>query len=675
MDMVDAPTIDSEWAIRNRTDQSLFGDNEHKFDMNIPTGISGNSLGLYGVEADDEDTRGYRSYNTIISNVHETFVTALKCVFKLYQAYIKFKSIDTTKYSEAENEYKDQLDKNPYTLLNQATRYGVTKQIASKITDRKDCSDSKFDDFGFREFFEMYKANFPNTDICFALIKDFYIEEIAKLRFNLEQSPMAHGLRFNIENTTEFPENGKIYVAPNVKFKVRPRLISVIKSTTNDTLPNCEYKILLDFNSIVDCIVRSWSLKVPDQLPEGQIAGENDIDEFVNQQLVNMGNLAEKVTRKICLELIDVSHNVKGNWCHFVNKYMCSYDKLIDKNDAIINLERKLDYLLKEERQTSITTSKHEILSNIYEYINTGNCDVDNFIIHMNNASSDEGKEYEHMAAVMFLKAFMHHFEDAVELVVNSTTGNIWSIYDYSREFNRVYNYDDLLSHVNRISDYITRDFYITIINESRKMYLCNTDDRKLKNGENAGFIYSKLKRNVITQLAASLLVVNDLDKKRSLLTLEKFNNSSEKIKRRVITDIQYFTKNILNSIKYICNESGVVLTHHYFNTISEVPNITDMFRYCENYTNISARNRSGFNTAFGTILKTYMKNALIGNDTERCDCQENIGRITSYDSVDLACRYAGCRSVTGCGCDMFNSIISRLCQEGIYDDVINGWD
>ena len=93
----------------------------------------------------------------------------------------------------------------------------------------------------------------------------------------------------------------------------------------------------------------------------------------------------------------------------------------------------------------------------------------------------------------------------------------------YAKEFDKKYNYNELLIQTTKIDDYNLRDFYKLIINESiTNSSFYYIENYRLKNGERETFLVSKAKRCVACYMLGFMMTIKRLMDYMSLLGFKK---------------------------------------------------------------------------------------------------------------------------------------------------------
>jgi hypothetical protein len=353
----------------------------------------------------------------------------------------------------------------------------------------------------------------------------------------------------------------------------------------------------------------SWLMnncKLPDELPELLDSGETVRDEYIRSVLGEYVNFGEKIARRIVMEIYDMSYNISGNWRHFLQKFIGSYNKLLVSNPDTMNLVTKVNYFANfssshiDPRMAKETDStNHETFENIFKYINDDYSSIaydDQFINQMFAAISDYSSSNKeefilHQASILFRKTFTVFFENAVLINFYRKYGNnghyskSMEMCSYTREFYRPYDFGDLLRKASSISDYNIRDFIQTIISEFKSCRNSIYDPGKLANGEYMFFMYSKLSRKLWMELSNLLIFTSKLI--GMMEQTKPVRDTDIKLYEKVSKTVNDFAEfaygtlvNMISEARYIPGQFTVGYRAWNF----DLPHLTKIIKYCSYY-------------------------------------------------------------------------------------------
>ena len=528
----------------------------------------------------------HMSYNDIIDAVNRCVESGAGIIWDTYQQFIKVKSANPEKYKEAICEMKNINSESLFsvfdTRINNLTKNKKLKEGFIKdyyegadatcaVTDEEDLD-------CFRTFFINILHDNHNCDLPALLNNNDYLDEIAKLRFGLQN--IRSNFKFDVENCVEYTAHRPdcfYYTAElsSIAFKVKPYIKGISLTPGNsidNAVPTVDFKICIDMHKMITWLMNNC--KLPDELPELIESGEIVRDEYVRSVLGEYPSFAEKVARRIVMELFDTFYNVQGNWRRFIQKFIMSYNKLLTNPD-VENLVGKVNYFcnLSETHNDpkmiqESTFGNNELFGKMFELINDSYSYDDQFINQLFdslsfNSESNKGDFIINQAAVLFRKTFTVFFEDAVLFTIrrnysSNDNGNnnqhynkALSIQVYTREFYKGYNIGDLLEKASSISDYNIRDFIQTIITESKSCKNTIYDPGKMANGEYLFFMYSKLSRKIWMDLTNGLILASKLVgmMEQTKPRTEQDAKLHESIKRRVNSFAEFTYGTLLNML------------------------------------------------------------------------------------------------------------------------------
>jgi hypothetical protein len=596
----------------------------HPSDTSIPNVISSFKDGvdynydtgtLLYVNPEISAKKLYLSYNDFTDAVNRCIEAGAGIIWDAYQKFVKLKSANPDKYKEAIEEMVKINENSLYspfaTSLNNLTdNKKVKEELVNEYnkTNGIGTIDNPEDEVCFRKFIINILHDNHNSDIPAILNKNEYFDEIAKLRFGLQN--IKSNFRFDVENCIEYTAHRSdcFYSTSNlssIAFKVKPfieRISLTVGSSIYDSIPVVNYRVCLDMHKIISWLMNNC--KLPDELPEFLDSGETVRDEYIRSVLGEYVNFGEKIARRIVMEIYDMSYNISGNWRRFLQKFIGSYNKLLVSNPDTMNLVTKVNYFANfseshiDPRMAKETDSmNHETFENIFKYINKDYDTYDDqFINQMFTAISDYSDSNKeefilHQASILFRKTFTVFFENAI--LINfyrkyDSTGHYSKSIEmgsYTREFYRPYDFGDLLRKASSISDYNIRDFIQTIISEFKSCKNSIYDPGKLANGEYMFFMYSKLSRKLWMELSNLLILTSKLI--GMMEQTKPVRDSDIKLHNKVSKTVDDFAEfvygtlvNMISEARYVPNQFTVGFRAWKF----DLPHLTKILKYCSNY-------------------------------------------------------------------------------------------
>jgi len=578
-------------------------------DYNYETGT------LFYVNPEISAKKLYLSYNDFTDAVNRCIETGAGIIWDSYQKFVKLKSANPEKYKEAIEEMVKINDNSLYspftTSLNNLTdNKKVKEELVKEYTKSngmetiKDPADKEC----FRRFITNILLDNHNSDIPAILNKNEYFDEIAKLRFGLQN--IKSNFRFDVENCIEYTAHRSdcFFCTANlssIAFKIKPfieRISLTTGSSIYDSIPVVNYRVCIDMHKLITWMMNNC--KLPDELPEFIDSGETVRDEYIRSVLGEYVNLGEKIARRIVMEIYDMSYNISGNWRCFLQKFIGSYNKLLVTNPDTMNLVTKVNYFANfseshiDPRMAKETDSmNYETFENIFKYINKDyDSSDDQFINQMFTAISDYSDSNKeefilHQASILFRKTFTVFFENAILI-------NFYRRYDnnghysksiemgsYTREFYRPYDFGDLLRKASSISDYNIRDFIQTIISEFKSCKNSIYDPGKLANGEYMFFMYSKLSRKLWMELSNLLILTSKLI--GMMEQTKPVRDSDIKLHDKVSKTVNDFAEFVYGTLVNMISEARYVpgqFSVGYGSWKFDLPPLSKILKYCSNY-------------------------------------------------------------------------------------------
>ena len=601
----------------------------------------------------------YLSYNDFIDAVNRCIEAGAGIIWDSYQKFVKLKSANPEKYKEAIEEMEKINDNSLFSaFITSTNNLTDNKKLKKELVDEYNrnegiCEvDKSANDNCFRKFIMNILNDNHNSDIPAILNKNEYFDEIAKLRFGLQN--IKSNFRFDVENCIEYTAHRSdcfFYTAnlDSIAFKIKPfieKISLTVGSSIYDSIPVVNYRVCLDMHKIITWLMKNC--KLPDELPEFLDSGETVRDEYIRSVLGEYVNFGEKIARRIVMEIYDMSYNISGNWRHFLQKFICSYNKLLKSNPDILNLVTKVNYfgnlsnsLIDPNMFKETNSTNHEMFEHIFKYINQdyGTYD-DKFINQMFAAISDYSDSNKeefilHQASILFRKTFTVFFENAIlinfykECDNNGHYSKSIRMGSYTREFYRPYDFSDLLRKASSISDYNIRDFITTIISEFKSCKNDIYDPGKLSNGEYMFFMYSKLSRKLWMELSNLLILVSNLIGMMEQTKPVKHSDKKlhDKISKTVIEFSEFIYGTLVNMIteaRYIPGQFRVGYGSWKFN----LPHLTKILKYCSDYVKpVVSRDSHKMDQVVKDVLKQ--------SDNKSHNSILDDGFIVSYDVSD----------------------------------------
>ena len=503
----------------------------------------------------------YQSYSTIVSAVEAWFNSGLKT------AYASFDSIIKAKESNTEAFLKDVLLVSNSDILSDPNTF--MRHLVKNISEH-----------------DLNICGNINHDAM-----DANAHELESVLDSLVSDEQCHNslLHYKVENSYEIRPDPRLKISSireSLIFKIRPILKCILHSTLyedmSNLIPVCKYDVLLDYNSICNYCIGNATY--PNNIEE--IVDE---ETFINNNMYKFKGVINDISRKIILEIFDRISDISGNFDKFNSKTATLTRSILksELNDSVIN---KLRYLCRSTLSEELPgDSKYfndlfnkiddrNIFSEIYDRYKTndgfnpymGKYDDDIIINIINcNTMSNKGvnEKIENLCYIYYGFAFSHFFED--EVIYEYLDKSYYDGYDedniiehnkpiiYTREFDKKYNYNDLLIQTTKIDDYNLRDFYKLIINESIiKSSFYYIENYKLENGERESFLVSKAKRCVACYLLGFMMTIKRLMDYISLLESKKVKPDQSELCDKLYISIKTTINLYINMIKRLTSDA-----------------------------------------------------------------------------------------------------------------------
>lgn len=482
----------------------------------------------FGIIVDNFSKKVYEKYDTISNRVNRVMEVAFSIVYDLYHDWLDNKNAKKDDYEKLVSTW------NNYRLngyANQSNRNILTK----KAKDILDTEYKKATEENSSNSFSWYVKNIidfsPITDVGMSVFDkdEKYLTAISLLRNEFNKTTDYYDfIKFDVGGThNEFPfvKNTEFSLS-NVEsfaFKIIPSLTSISLFTSDsmkdNTIPQFDFTVVLDINRLIRSIISFYD---PSNLPEHLAEGENNKDVYIRNGMLKFKNCPEFFTRKIILEIFDNFSNVYGNWEHFIKKFKDTSDKMY-KDPFVANLVTKLTHF-------NMITPNLE--NNVFDFYSEfcHDDDVRYLSVYNDLIDSLNNDSVYHSEKNLFLTLFCHTFRT---FFTTGTSFNLSSyqngqieeikVYQYYKEFFAKYDTNALMLRTGSISDYNIRDFFQTIIKEGNGSHI-KPYQAKMSNGENAYFMFCKMRRNIWIDLTIScmfnvklLSLINECEKNPSV--------------------------------------------------------------------------------------------------------------------------------------------------------------
>ena len=503
----------------------------------------------------------YQSYSTIVSAVEAWFNSGLKT------AYAAFDSIIKAKESNTEAFLKNVLLVSNSVILSDPNAF--MRHLVKNISEH-----------------DLNICGNINHDAM-----DANAHELESVLDSLVSGEQNHNslLYYKVENSYEIRPDPRLKISSirqSLIFKIRPILKCILHSTLyndmSNLIPVCKYDVLLDYNSICNYCIGNATY--PNNIEE--IVDE---ETFINNNMYKFKGVINDISRKIILEIFDRITDISGNFDKFNSKTSTLTRSILksDLNNSVIN---KLRYLCRSTLSEELPgDSKYfndlfnkiddrNIFSEIYDrykandgfnpYLEKYTGDIIDNIINCNHAYYNGVKEkIENLCYIYYGFAFSHFFED--EVIYEYLDKSYYDGYDeddiiehnkpiiYAKEFDKKYDYNDLLIQTTKIDDYNLRDFYKLIINESitgSSFYYI--ENYRLKNGERETFLVSKAKRCVACYLLGFMMTIKRLMDYISLLESKKVEPKQSDLCDKLCISIKETIDLYANRIKRLTSDA-----------------------------------------------------------------------------------------------------------------------
>lgn len=336
-------------------------------------------------------------------------------------------------------------------------------------------------------------------------------------RYNDSQKIPLYGIENSYEIRPSTNRNSA-FVLDTIIFKIRPILKNINLGIDNKPIPVIDHlKVLYDYISICNfCLANSDFVKDVEEITTEEL--------FIENNIVKFNSVIQDLSKKIILEMFDRISDIYGNFDKFNDKLTCASRELRE-SDIYQNVLRKIEWMKKSNiNQTNPAESKTEIsqfnkifdenvLNTIFEnytnnyFDNDPNIEIPSTQYFDPSDSTICGVNEQVLGLLIYYYnyTFAHYFED--EVLVEYSKCNKFRTDDiiknnkdcyYTREFDKKYDFQDLLIQTSSIPDYNLRDFFQTIIKDTNKtsqFALFEWRKTGKNSNERESFLNSKYKR------------------------------------------------------------------------------------------------------------------------------------------------------------------------------------
>lgn len=522
----------------------------------------------------------YNNYSDIVSIVSDVFETASEIVFNTYHKWIEFKSANPEKYKK---------------ILGMIQDYEFKHSNSLWLTGRQSLDDVKHSEeihetWNFDLFYRLMR-NYTGhrLDIPDLFDRSYYLNTVNDLRRRLldsERNVNNKYLSFDIENSYEFMDRyTATFCHDTFAIKVRPDL------KTDDRFNNLSvrYNVYLDIYSVIDSIIYNIyafyqepdnnKVVIVSNNPSAEIKEEDllDKDNFKAKVLYYFKDYFEKMAKHICLEVLDTSITIRNGWNFFLKKFDRMYTDVL-KCENFTRLNNYLNSFKRYKGGNVIDLDTEKYANTMTSFIRT--CmtkeisglpimDNDRFIESLlasrqwgSFGDIDVKTTINNIVCTMFFRAFSIYFEtiSSIKLFENIHS-SIKS--QYSREFDRDYDFESLNSAVAAVDDYVCKDFFKNIIAGYTKCKLVDYDTTKFKNGEKTSFMFAKFKRKLWMAYTAEIYALFDLKLKfeeackKHHSTLDDGTDNENKFKRMFNEDYNHILERVINNFAHNSGSCG----------------------------------------------------------------------------------------------------------------------
>lgn len=563
-------------------------------------GITGDkqSIGKVYTKPEEITNAIYLSYDRLASNIHRTIEVSAGIIWDTYTRWLEFRGTDPVKYASEINAHMDETDKrNPMFSLWGEKRFAISKSVSEEIDKTREGSgveDAPVAEEGYEEpvnSFKYFCRSFLVNDKLFGdpqcvLNYEGYLRSVSLLRTELDKSNRNAtkdgeiSIKFDIENSPEFAElNINPWYNGHISFKVKPLLKSgdkFLSGLTELNIIECDYLVDFDIRNLIFFIIENAK----------EVSCYKDKESYISYVMSVYGGLPERIARRICLEIYQVSINSTNNFSGFLQK-LAHASKKISKTERFERLENlvcgfkhlKGNHILSDNIESFTNDRNIELINDIlndmigdfdYNYIFDSTQFPGNLLV-ASNTSRDPAFIKKNIVAALFSKAFTVFFESAVAFeYYKEFTGrdSDYMMFKFTldkiyREFDKDYDYSGLYQSVAKITDYNKRDFIKSIISEIQGIKVCSYDDRKMVSGEKYSYMYSKNKRRVWLGLTVGFAKLIDLKIMfNETLEARKYQMTAkdDSIRRSIEDSFTNLFASYIRSLSVVGNKVGVPL-------------------------------------------------------------------------------------------------------------------
>lgn len=466
----------------------------------------------------------YGLYPEINMKINKLFTDALHIIYNGYENFCIFKE-NKELYEKFFYEYENYRGSDTSILDNN-----------DKFFDTNDRNVTKFSNF-----FHIYKSMITKDgDVYGFLLGDKYFSAVEEIRESLkiDSNSIDNALiSYDVENFPELRVSSPMLYESYLGVKIRPFLVdgSYESGVHANVTPDVKYKVIFDINKILSIITVNCAM--PDDYP---VEEAFDKEAYFAKQREVITPLVEKYSKCVVLEWMTVEGNLRTGMEAFTQKCARMYSK-VSTDGPMTRIIDNVNYTIKKhsnEKDLNHTISTFEdSASNLIGMYNPNentsgwaSADSMSMFVHsdgfntllkgyLGEAEYDDSIDtmlYK-ITRLIFWKTFSHYFESTAIFYINiklpeESTVNQLYIEEYNREFNQKYDFGVLLTNAGSIEDYVSRDFFISIINEMKKMPLRARDTIKYSNGEKQSFMFSKHKRMIWMNMLSTFQLISKIN-------------------------------------------------------------------------------------------------------------------------------------------------------------------
>lgn len=469
----------------------------------------------------------------------------------------------------------------------------------------------------FLTFYNMYKSVFTaDADFWFYLLGNEFLDSIKEIKNEIYNKNTLF-VCYDIDSMIEMHRDHYGPIRSSFGVKIKPYFSQTLPMLQHETnsIPEVTYKIVFDMDRILNMIMSEMG-KYLDNRPVEQAS---DKESFLIETMKFFTPKLENYAQCIMLEWMSTENNIRSDKDAFYRAYGAMYKKVLETSSfvrchkAVVHLIRKgsgdLNYNYKSKMlQNSLFDSVENRVENGSEIDFESNyfkADGDMLSALSRGIWNGNKGIFKNMGEAVFQKALTHFYE-------RSVTFDFFMYKTYNRDDSIIYDRDMLLSVANGIDNYVTKDFFKSIIANTIEMTLIGEDTiRNLANGKSSANIFVKNKKLSWLYMAAEMQMANNLFPQIN----ELYNNRETagndiKILNEACRNFYNSSSNLMNDLLDAFNEQGVKLDRRCRgNSISTVylsQLIESMSSYINEYPLELIR---FYNSSFDELKKLYIKN------------------------------------------------------------------